>query len=114
MNEKELWVSLLAYNLIRLLMAESAKQADLLPRQLSFKHSLQLWLAWNHGESPGFDEENLCVLYGLIAQQRVGNRPGRIEPRAIKRRPKAYPLLTKPRPQAQDEIRRHGHPKKLK
>ena len=114
MNEKEFWVSLLAYNLIRLLMTESAKQAGLLPRLLSFKHSLQLWLAWNHGESPGFDEENLSVLYGLIAQQRVGHRPGRIEPRAIKRRPKPYPLLTKPRPLARAHVRRYGHPKKLK
>jgi len=45
MNEKAFWTGLLAYNLIRLLMAESAKQADVLPRLLSFKHSLQLWQA---------------------------------------------------------------------
>jgi hypothetical protein len=113
MNEKEFRVALLAYNLIRLLMTESARQADLLPRLLSFKHSLQLWLACNHGESLGFNEENLSVLYALIAQQRVGHRPGRIEPRAIKRRPKPYPLLTKPRPLAQAHVRRFGHPKKL-
>mgnify|MGYP003626052713 CR=1 FL=1 len=114
MNEKELWVCLLAYNLIRLLMAESAKQADALPRLLSFKHSLQLWLAWRHSGPPGFDEANLRVLFDLIAQQRVGNRSGRIEPRALKRRQKAYPLLIKPRPLARDEVRRHGHSKKLK
>jgi hypothetical protein len=114
MNKKALWVGLLAYNLIRLLMAQSAKQADVLPRLLSFKHSLQLWLAWNHGGPPGFDEVNLFALYALIAQQRVGHRPGRIEPRCIKRRAKPYPLLMKPRPQARDDVRRHGHPKKLK
>lgn len=114
MNKKALWVGLLAYNLIRLLMAESAKQADVLPRLLSFKHSLQLWLAWNHGGPPGFDEANLFALYALIAQQRVGNRPGRIEPRCIKRRAKPYPLLMKPRPQARADVRRYGHPKKLK
>lgn len=114
MNKKALWVGLLAYNLIRLLMTKSAKQADVLPRLLSFKHSLQLWLAWNHGGPLGFDEANLFALYALIAQQRVGNRPGRIEPRCIKRRAKPYPLLMKPRPQARADVRRHGHPKKLK
>lgn len=114
MNEKEIWIYLLAYNLIRLLMTESAKQADVLPRLLSFKHSLQLWLAWSHGGPPDFDEQHLCLLYGLIAQQRVGDRPGRIEPRAVKRRPKPYPLLMKPRPLARANVLRHGHPKKLK
>jgi hypothetical protein len=44
MVEKELWVYLLAYNLIRLLMAETANQAGALPRQLSFKHTLQTWV----------------------------------------------------------------------
>jgi len=99
---------------IRVLMAESAKQADVLPRLLSFKHSLQLWLAWSHSSSPGSDEMTLPVIYGLVAQLRVGNRPGRIEPRAVKRRAKTYPLLMKPRQQAQDEVRRMGHPKKPK
>jgi len=32
-----------------------------------------------------------------IARHDVGNRPDRIEPRAVKRRPKPYSLLTKPR-----------------
>ena len=40
MNKKEMWVYFLAYNLIRLLMCQSALLADLLPRQISFKHSL--------------------------------------------------------------------------
>ncbi len=43
----EIWIYFLAYNLIRLLMAQAALLADILPRQLSFKHTLQLWLAWN-------------------------------------------------------------------
>ena len=50
----------------------------------------------------------------MAARQRVGNRPGRIEPRAVKRRPKPYPLLAKPRTEAREEIRKNGHPKKLK
>ena len=47
MGEKEMWVYLLAYNLIHLIMAQSALMADVLPRTLSFKHTLQLWLAWS-------------------------------------------------------------------
>lgn len=50
----------------------------------------------------------------MIAQIRVGNRPDRREPRAIKRRPKAYALLTKPRDDARADIKKYGHPKKLK
>ena len=52
-------------------------------------------------------------LFVLIAQQQVGNRPGRIQPRAIKRRPKPYPLLMKPRTIARAHARKYGHPKKL-
>ncbi|MGB5200251.1 MAG: IS4 family transposase [Sedimenticolaceae bacterium] len=112
MAEKEIWVYLLAYNLIRLLMAQAALLADLRPRQLSFKHTLQLWIAWRHSGS--YDDSHLARLFILIAQQRVGNRPGRIEPRAVKRRPKPFPLLTKPRQPARDDVRKNGHPKKLK
>jgi hypothetical protein len=46
MAVKELWVYLLAYHLIRLLMAQAALLADQIPRPLSFKHSVQIWLAW--------------------------------------------------------------------
>jgi hypothetical protein len=113
MAVKEIWVYLLAYNLIRLAMAQSALLADIKPRTISFKHCLQLWLTYMQSVQ-GLDEESLGVLFKLMAQQRVGNRPGRIEPRAVKRRPKAYSLLTKPRGAARLEIRKYGHPKKLK
>ena len=109
---KEIWVYLLAYNLIRLLMAQSAFVANTLPRNLSFKHCLQLWLLWNH-QANAASEEQWYVLYTFMAQQRVGNRPGRSEPRAVKRRPKAYPLLTVPRHEARQNVRKHGHTKKL-
>ncbi len=114
MVEKEIWVYLLAYNLIRLLMAQSALLADLLPRQLSFKHTLQLWVAWRQSGIGSNDDEKLTHLFILIAQQKVGNRPGRIEPRALKQRTKPYALLTEPRSIAREKIKRHGHPKKLK
>ncbi|WP_317933573.1 IS4 family transposase [Halioxenophilus sp. WMMB6] len=111
MAEKEMWVYLLAYNLIRIIMAESAKLAGVLPRMLSFKHTVQLWLIWS-GQLHSFDPSQQRKLFQLIAQQQVGKRAGRVEPRAIKRRQKPYSLLMKPRLDAQRDIRLHGHPPK--
>ena len=111
---KEIWVYLLAYNLIRLMMAQAALLADRLPRQLSFKHTVQLWIAWDRHANGTAHDDKLYGLFVLIAQQQVGDRPGRIEPRAIKRRPKPYPLLTKPRVIARAHVRKYGHPQKLK
>lgn len=113
MNEKQWLAGLLAYNLIRLLMARSAQFADVLPRQLSFKHTVQLWLAWSHRAMPP-DDEHIDALLRLIAQRRVADRPGRIEPRAVKRRAKPFHLLTEPRAAARARVRKHGHPKRLK
>ena len=107
MVEKELGVHLLAYNLIRLLMAQSALDADVHPRQLSFKHTVRLWAEWTAHRvdlSAGPD-----TLFRLIAQSTVGNRPGRIEPRARKRRPKPYPWLKIPRAEARERVHRYGH-----
>lgn len=114
MAVKELWIYLLAHNLIRLIMAQSASMADCLPRELSFKHSLQLWLAWRQFDDDPGRNESLQGLLLLIAQQRVGNRAGRAEPRALKRRPKPYPLLTRTRKSARAEIKKSGHPKRAK
>jgi hypothetical protein len=109
---KELWVYLLAYNLIRLLMAQAALLADQVPRQLSFKHTVQIWGSWQQRGGGTHDAVVIRALLVLIAEPRVGLRPGRIEPRALKRRLKNYPLLTKPRRIAQEEVRKNGHPKK--
>jgi len=114
MAEKEMWVYLLAYNLIRIMMAEAASWSDLLPRQISFKHTLQLWRTWRRLSYAPKDDDSLQVLLVLIVENTVGNRPGRIEPRAVKRRPKPYPLMTKPRDQARNEVKKYGHPKKQK
>jgi hypothetical protein len=108
MNEKEFWVHLLAYNLIRLLMAQAAHEAGVHPRELSFKHTVQLWTGWNAHRSAGPIRAG-DLLFGLIAQVRVGQRPGRVEPRARKRRPKPYPWLKVPRPAARRQIRLRGH-----
>jgi hypothetical protein len=111
MIEKEMWVYFLAYNLIRLHMRKSAFVSNLLPRQISFKHALQLCLACYQHD---IEHEAFSIVLVAMAQKKVGNRSGRIEPRAVKRRPKAYPLLMKPRALAREEVRKNGHTKKLK
>jgi hypothetical protein len=111
MGEKEMWAYLLAYNLIRLIMLRSALLADVLPRSLSFKHTLQLWLAGGVELSHSDGDKNTAAFLALAAERTVGNRPGRIEPRAIKRRRKPYPLLTQTRSIAQEKVRKFGHPK---
>jgi hypothetical protein len=114
MAVKEIWVYLLAYNLIRMMMAQAARHTHRLPRQLSFKHTVQICIALAHYHDLMLDEDKRCILLELIAQQRVGDRPGRVEPRAVKRRPKPYPLLMQTRDIARAKIRKHGHPAKLK
>ena len=112
MNDKQLWVHLLAYNAIRLLMAQAASYAGVDPRELSFKHTVQLWTQWTaRGLSAAGDDHRL---FALIAQCKVGHRPGRIEPRMRKRRPKPYPWLKRPRAQARQHVERHGHARKAK
>ena len=51
MIEKEIGVTFLVYNLIRLLMAQAAVLANILLREISFKHALQLWLSWSQQAS---------------------------------------------------------------
>jgi hypothetical protein len=100
MIDKEIAVHLLAYNLVRGIMARAAAGADTIARALSFKGTLQLLLAfqqhlrWAAGKSA--DIMSAHVL-GAISAMRLPIRPGRIEPHAIKRRPKNHALLTVPR-----------------
>jgi len=108
MGEKELWVSLLAYNVIRLLMAQAARNTGVHPRELSFKHTVQMWTEWT-SQNLQAHPAHKAEFFRLIAQLTVGNRPGRIEPRARKRRPKSYPWLKVPRAKARRQIRTHGH-----
>ena len=107
MNEKQVWVHLLAYNIVRLLMAQAACNAGVDPRGLSFKHTLQLWTEWVcRGLTVTADSG---CLFQLIVQTKVGHRPGRIEPRMRKQRPKSFPWLKEPRDTARARVRRHGH-----
>ncbi len=93
-------VHLLAYNLVRAVMAQAACMNNLLPRQLSFKAALQLLNAFEmtlrHGSPQGLAIRRTELLTSL-GRRRLPPRPNRIEPRAVKRRPKPHRLLTKPR-----------------
>jgi len=106
---KELWVYFLAYNLIRSIMLASARQCTLLPREISFKHTLQLLFAFSSNSNITTKQ-----LLRRIGEKYIGNRSGRVEPRAIKRRRNDYPLLMKLRVVAREEIRQNGHAKKAK
>lgn len=107
MVRKELWMYLLAYNLLRVRMAQAAAVHGELPRRLSFTsarnhvHNFAPYLSHTTGEE--FRRVELELLKA-IAQSRVPHRPGRKEPRAVKKRVQKYSYLTKPRPQARKRL----------
>ena len=108
---KELWVYLLAYNLIRTIILDSSQFNKITPREISFKHTIQLVERYMYMTS---NNKIYYKLLFLISRKIIGNREGRIEPRAIKKRHNNYPLLMKPRKIAQQYVKENGHPKKLK
>jgi hypothetical protein len=105
---KEVAVHLLAYNLIRGIMAEAARVADVRPRQLSFtgaQHTVRAFEAV-HLYDPARIAADFPRLLELIGEKRVGDRPDRYEPRAVKRRPRPHALLQMPRKAAKRLIKR--------
>ena len=107
MVHKEMWTCLLGYNLIRRAMLQSAQGSGKSPRHLSFSAALQAIAAsWQVIVLSGDSVAARLVDIELenFADHPVGNRPGRVEPRAVKRRPKPHDLLTKPRDQARAEL----------
>ncbi len=97
MVRKEVWACLLAYNLIRQKMLQSAMEKGVVPRRLSFTNALQVvaagWMVATLLDKNTY-EALIKIELNSIASQTVGKRPGRVEPRAVKRRPKAMRLLT--------------------
>ncbi len=108
MVEKEIAVYLLAYNLVRWTMAAAATLADVLPRVLSFTGTKRLLGVFaDHLRQVAGKRSSLMIgiVLANIAALKLPYRPGRIEPRARKRRPKPLPLLIVPRHVAREEIR---------
>ena len=109
MVHKEIWTHLLAYNLVRRTLLQSALECGRSPRQISFTAAMQKVAAsWMHG--PLMDEETAALLFQIgckhLAEHRVGHRPNRVEPRAVKRRPKPHGLLMTPRAEARAALLR--------
>ena len=107
---KEAWTHLLAYNLIRTVMAQAADKHDVQPRTLSFKGTVQTLEAFQPfivslgRRSHQLRKEMYQHLLDTIVMHRVANRPDRFEPRKKKRRRMPYDLLTKPRAEAKLDI----------
>ena len=99
MARKEVWMHLLAYNLIRKVQAQAAHQQGISPRTLSFAGTMQALQAFRWVLLLVEDKRSLLLgcLLDVVAQHRVGDRPDRCEPRKVKRRWKTYGLLKKPR-----------------
>src|SRR5262245_12563800 len=89
MVRREVWAHLLAYNLARKVLAQAALAGGVTPRQLSFAGAVQTrnafrWLL-TLGAGPA-DGRLVAALLVAVATHRVGHRPGRVEPREVKRR----------------------------
>lgn len=108
MVRKEVAAHLLAYNLIRGIMAEAARVEKIKPRGLSFQGALHTVRSFEQGHlyDPRRIEADLPRLLELVGKKRLDDRPDRHEPRAVKRRPKPHPLLTMPRKTAKRLIKR--------
>ena len=101
MAEKELLAYLVAYNMIRCLMAQAVAQAGVQMDRLSFKGTVDAVRQYTpaiHRARSKARRRQLCNdLLRSLARDTVPLRPNRQEPRAVKRRPKSHQLLNKPR-----------------
>lgn len=122
MARKELLAYLVAYNLIRCLMAEAVAEAGVRMARVSFKGTVDAVRNYSAemraARSKWKREELWTMLVATIAADLAPKRPGRREPRAVKRRPKPYPLLNKPRHQFKDIPHRNrywkNNPRKIR
>jgi putative transposase len=101
MIQKEVWTYILAYNLVRELIVRAAEKHGLEPRQISFTGALQTFNAFAvafDDRDPALNKRLYDAMIDSIASWRIGNRPGRHEPKVVKRRrDNRYPKMTRPR-----------------
>jgi Transposase DDE domain/Insertion element 4 transposase N-terminal len=115
--QREVAIHRIAYNLIRSLMQRSAHLHHVPLERISFKGSLDALRHWSAviaaaGATPRKQDQLIAQMLASIARDLVPERPGRSEPRAKKRRPKNYQLLTKPRHKIGNLPRRNRPQKK--
>lgn len=101
MVKKELSMHAIAYNTVRVLMQEASVVNNTPLARISFKgtvDTLREWSSLFSDARPARERERLySQMLGVIASDKLPDRPGRSEPRAVKRRPKSYQLMTSPR-----------------
>ena len=101
MAEKELLAYLVAYNLIRCVMAEAVARHQVDLERVSFKGSVDALRQYSAAMAQARHQKMRRQLWEdlllNLARDLVPLRPERQEPRAVKRRPKPYPLLNQPR-----------------
>ncbi|MDP6737189.1 MAG: IS4 family transposase, partial [Nitrospinaceae bacterium] len=107
MVRKDFYVHLLAYNLIRAVQLEASKQHGVAPLALSFQATIQHVSSFSsllaHATEQQGSYEYTQLIF-LVSTEKLPYRPNRVEPRAVKRRPKAYPRLKAPRKQLKRKL----------
>ncbi len=118
MVQKEFFMHLIGYNLIRAVMVETVRKHEVALERLSFKGSVdsvrQYSLALAKARTKKKAAQLVQELLRVLASDLVPYRPERREPRAIKRRPKPFPLLTRPRKQFKEIAHRSRYRKPAK
>jgi hypothetical protein len=113
MVHKELEMFFIAYNLIRCLIVQAGTINDVALDRMSFKGTVdslrQFSLAIAQARSKKKQKQLMVELLEVIARDQVPDRPRRREPRAVKRRPKAFPLLNKPRHKFKEVFHRNRY-----
>lgn len=100
---KEIWTHILAYNLIRTIMAQAASEHEIQPREISFKGTIQTLeafqplISFQGHKGVTFRKQIYLQLLEAVATHRVANRPDRFEPRKRKRNPRKAEMMTRPR-----------------
>ena len=106
MVRKEFWTTLLAYNLIRRIICAAATEHGKLPRRISFTRTCTTILtAWSNLSLDYYGPKALKLLLKQIASLKTPHRPGRFEPRVLKRRRHRYPLMRKPRKKLKQRLK---------
>jgi hypothetical protein len=105
---RELWAHLLAYNLVRTLMWDAGQRRRIDPLRLSYKGAIQEMVALWPFTAAATQGRDLSAFYQAllrgIGSHKLPHRPHRREPRVLKRRPKGFPVMTKPRSQYQKKL----------
>jgi len=100
MVRKDIGIHFLAYNIIRIQIAEACQKHGGTPINISFKGTVQLlneFMPYFLNGSDKKSDKMYAYMLWLIVKNKIGNRPGRIEPRLVKQRPKPFKVLSRPR-----------------